>query len=258
MAELAEFQRRQLEFTAHIRNPSRQPGPADVEDRRMQIYRDLLYNNVAGFIENGFPVLRRLYDDEPWERMVRDFFANHRCRTPYFLEIAQEFLTYLAEEREPRPEDPPFLSELAHYEWVELALSVDPSTDDLSGVDPNGDLLEAAPVLSSVAWLLAYSYPVHRIGPEFRPDSPSEQPHYLLVYRDRREDIQFVELNPVTARLIDLIRSEPGRSGRDLLGQIAEELGYGDPDPVVRGGAEALAGLREGGVILGTRRPEPA
>lgn len=220
----------------------------------MQIYRDLLYNNLAGFIEGGFPVLRRLYADRDWHRMVRDFFARHRCQTPYFLEIAQEFLTYLESEREAQAEDPPFLSELAHYEWVELALSVDDTEDDISGIDQNGDLLDGAPVVSSLAWVLAYSYPVHRIGPEFRPTQPSPQPHYLLVYRDRSDEVQFLELNPVTARLIDLSREDRGETGLQLLEAIARELGYSNPDAVIQGGAETLSALRDHGVILGTRR----
>ena len=34
--------------------------------------------------------------------------------------------------------DPPFLAELAHYEWVELALMVAEETIDLDSIDPNG------------------------------------------------------------------------------------------------------------------------
>ena len=123
--ETPAFQKKQYEFAAHIRNPEQHVRPNEVEDRRMAIYRDLFYNNVEGFISNTFPVLRSLTDDEHWHEMVRDFFSRHHCKTPLFLEIPEEFLNYLQEEREPNPDDPAFLIELAHYEWVELALSVD-------------------------------------------------------------------------------------------------------------------------------------
>ncbi|HKX55116.1 MAG TPA: putative DNA-binding domain-containing protein, partial [Xanthomonadales bacterium] len=36
-----------MAFAAHIRNPAVAPAPADVEDRRMQIYRDLFFNNIC-------------------------------------------------------------------------------------------------------------------------------------------------------------------------------------------------------------------
>jgi hypothetical protein len=48
----------------------------------------------------------------------------------------------------------PWLHELAHYEWVELALQI--ADDDLPPHDPDGDLLAGKPVPSPLAWALAY------------------------------------------------------------------------------------------------------
>ena len=121
---LAELQRR---FAAHIRDPDRNPAPADVEDRRMKVYRELFFNNVSSLLAGNFPVLRALCDDDAWRALVRDFYSRHRCRTPLFPEVAREFLRYLQDGRAPHQDDPPFLLELAHYEWTELALSLDPS-----------------------------------------------------------------------------------------------------------------------------------
>ena len=102
MAERPDFQRRQYEFAAHIRDPENRPAPSDVEDRRMAIYRELFYNNVEGFIANTFPVLRSLHDEDAWHGMVRDYFSHHRAQTPYFLEIPREFMAWLENERAPR------------------------------------------------------------------------------------------------------------------------------------------------------------
>ena len=123
------FMQRQYEFAAHIRDPDNQPAPDDIEDRRMGIYRELFYNNVEGFLSSSFPVLRKLMDDASWHAMARDFYARHRCHSPLFLEIPREFLNYLQHERIDQADDLPFLWELAHYEWVELALSVADSDD---------------------------------------------------------------------------------------------------------------------------------
>ena len=92
-----DFVRRQYEFAAHIRDPERQAAPAGIEDRRMKIYRDLFFNNIESLLAGNFPVLRKLYDDACWKELVRDFYANHLCRTPLFPEIAREFLRYLQE-----------------------------------------------------------------------------------------------------------------------------------------------------------------
>ena len=249
-----DFKKQQYAFTAHLRDPEHNPAPAGIEDRRIGIYRDLLYNNVEGFIASGFPVLRSIYSDENWHRMVRDFFARHRSTTPYFLEISQEFLDYLQSEREPQPEDPQGLLELAHYEWVELALMVAEETIDLDRIDPNGDLLQGHPVLSPVAWPLAYQYPVHQMGPDYLPETPPEQPTYLVVYRNRLDEVKFLEINPVTARLIGLLQENPEITGELALDQIVEEMNHPNRDTVIQGGLSALQELQSYGIVLGVSK----
>jgi len=253
MAEGQDFKAIQRAFTAHLRNPDANPPPGDVEDRRMDIYRSLFHSNIKGFIDSGFPVLRKLYDDAAWQAMIRDFFARHRCRTALFTAIGEEFLQYLAGEREPRPEDPPFLYELAHYEWVELALALAEEDPHAVPADPEGDLLAGIPVPSPTAWLLSYSYPVHQIAPGFEPEAPGEQPTYLLVYRDLDDAIGFTELNPVTARLWQLVEADGGVSGQSLLEQIAAELEHPRPEAVLQGGQQMLERLRRRQAILGAR-----
>lgn len=254
MATRPEFIRRQFEFAAHIRDPGRAPAPADIEDRRMGIYRELFYNNVESFLSGTFPVVRMIHTDHSWHALVRDYFAQHRARTPLFLEIPREFLHWLKHGRTPRPGDLPFLYELAHYEWAELALSVAEETLEQQNVDPGGDLLTGIPVLSPLAWHLVYHYPVHKIGPDFLPDQPGETPTFLVVYRDRSDEVGFIEINPVTKRLLELIGEDTDTSGHELLTRIASELSHPQPDVVIAGGAEILKGLREKDIILGTRR----
>ena len=249
----ADFIQQQYAFAAHIRAPDRNAAPADIEDRRMAIYRELFYNNVEGFLSNSFPVLRRLFSDENWHCMVRDFYSRHPCHSPLFLEIPHEFLSYLEQERGEQPDDPPFLRELAHYEWVELAVSVAESAPP-EGVDERGALLDRLPVVSPLAWPLSYRYPVHRIRPDFRPQAPGEQPTYLLVYRDADDEVGFLELNPVSARLFAMLQEGDVSSGRQALERIAGELQHPDPDAVVRGGLAILAEWRRRDIVLGTHR----
>ncbi|HWP94124.1 MAG TPA: putative DNA-binding domain-containing protein [Gammaproteobacteria bacterium] len=255
MTELPRFQEIQYAFTAHIRDPGRFPPPPDVEERRMRIYRELLFNNVSQLLAGTFPVLHKVLGDEKWEALIRDYFATHKAHTPLFPEMPRELLDYLEHERGARPEDPPFLRELAHYEWVELALSIEREEPDLAGVDRDGDLLAGVPVLSPLAWPLAYDFPVHRISPEFQPDQPGEVPTFLVVYRDLRDEVGFLEINAVTARLLDLLgEPDAGRSGAETLALIAQEIGHPDPDAVIRGGTDILASLRARDIVLGVRR----
>lgn len=255
MAELQpKFQRDQYQFTAHLRDPQSNPSPADIEDRRMEIYRGLLYRNVQGFIASSFPVLRKLYAEQDWHDMVRMFFANHQSHSPYFKDISKEFLSYLTEEHEIRPCDPPFLLELAHYEWIEIHFALKDFDLNSLPLDANGDLLTGIPVLSPFAQMFSYQFPVHRISPDFQPQQPSEQPTFLVISRDLADKVGFMEMNPVTARLMELLESNQHRSGQQLLEQIHEELPSIPADSLLHGGQQTLTQLRKKDILLGTRR----
>ena len=256
MATQAEFIRQQYAFAAHIRDPQHAPAPAEVEDRRMGIYRELFYNNVEGFISSTFPVLREIHDDDAWHRMVRDYFRSHHARTPLFLEIPREFLTWLHDERTAQADDLPFLYELAHYEWTELALTIAEDSTDSSSIDPDGDLLTGIPCLSPLVWHMTYAYPVHKIGPGFIPNAPGESPTSLLVYRDRHDEVGFMEINPVTKRLLEIIEPNETATGRELLARIAAEMAHPDPDVVINGGLEIMINLKQKDIITGTNKQQ--
>jgi hypothetical protein len=249
-----DFKRLQKAFAAHIRDPGKVPAPGGIEDRRMAIYRDLFYNNIESFLAGNFPVLREITPDEKWNGIVRDFMVNHRCETPHFPEIAQEFLAYLSESRQAEADDYPFMLELAHYEWVELALGISDEDAELPSHDPNGDLLEGIPLVSPVAWNLTYSYPVHRISTEMIPEGPSREPSHLVVYRDRLDRIHFLEINAVTQRLLELIKQNAQATGLEILQMIAGEMQHPDPDVVINAGAQLIQDLKARNIIIGARQ----
>lgn len=213
------------------------------------MYRELFFNNIENFIATGFPVLKSILAGERWIALVQDFFSRHRCRTPLFIEIAEEFLDYLRNERGARPEDLAFLLELAHYEWVELALAVSETEPPRLHAGLAEDPLAHTIILSELAWPLAYRFPVHKIGPDYQPAEPPEQPSFLVVYRDFEDTVRFMEVNPVAYRLLQMLEEGGLLSGRDCLIRLAEELRHPDPAAVSGFGAEILRGLAERGVI---------
>jgi hypothetical protein len=249
---LPKFQQVQYQFTRHMRDPENNPSFDEIEDRRTKVYADLLFNNVQGFLANSFPVLSSLMDDNEWLAMVRDYFKRHQARTPLFPKMPQEFLHYLADEYEPTENVLPFIHELAHYEWLELETLLDGQEIDSVEIDEEMNVLDGTPVLNPLARPQVYQFPVHRISKEYIPSAPPQTPTYLVVYRDRSDDVGFMEINPTTGRLIELISAgAPRKSGRELLEQIAIEMGHESPEVVVAGGLSIMQELLKRDVLLG-------
>jgi hypothetical protein len=256
MAELPEFQKKQLAFAAHIRDPENVPAPEGVEDRRMAIYRQLFFNNIRNLLSNMFPVLKKLLSEDKWHDLIRQFMQRHRAETPYFLQLPQEFLDFLQNEYTLQDDDFPFLLELAHYEYIELALSIAEEQNDFDGIDPDGDLLDNVPVRSALTWVYAYQYPVHRITTDYIPTEPADQPVFLAVYRKANDKVGFLELNPVTAKLLEELGDNPEqKSGDAILRSLATEIGYADVDALVRHGAAALEEMRQLEIVIGSKSP---
>lgn len=251
---MAELRDQQFALARHVRDPSRHPPPPGIEARRIAIYRDLFYNSIESLLAGNFPVIRKTLGDERWHALVRAFYAEHRCRTPLFTEIGREFIQFL-EQRDPAPgasgQHPPWLHELAHYEWVELALQI--ADDALPPHDPDGDLLTGKPVPSPLAWALAYRWPVSRIGPQFQPERAPDAPTLLLVRRDAAGDVHFSELSPLVYRLLQLLDDEATPSGGAALQALAAEAGAPDLAAFASDGMAMLQRLHGEGVLLGTR-----
>ncbi|MCL1633186.1 putative DNA-binding domain-containing protein [Luteimonas sp. SX5] len=252
MAEAsATLRQQQFALARHVRDPQANPPPPDIEDRRLAIYRDLLYNNIESLLSGNFPVIRKTLADAEWHALVRAFLIGHRCRTPLFTEIGREFIRFLETRQQAEAGDPPWLAELAHYEWVELALQI--SDEPLPPHDPQGDPMQGLPQVSPFAWALAYRWPVQRIGPAYRPSQAPGAPTLLLVRRDGHGDVRFAEISPLVYRLLELLGDSESRTGRQVLTQLAVEAAAADVEAFEREGASMLRHLREEGTLLGTQ-----
>lgn len=253
----AALRAQQMALARHLRDPAAVPPPGGIEDRRLAIYRDLLHNNIRRLLSGNFPVIRRTLGDDAWASLVRRFFAGHRCHTPLFTEIGREFQRWLEQQAGQDPDLPAWLPELAHYEWVELALqisdaqppcAIDPLQDH---ADRAGALLDGVPVVSPQAWALAYRWPVHRIAPGYQPRMPPDEPTLLLVRRDHDGQVRFASLSPLAFRLLELLA--PARdSGRAMLRALAAEAGA-EADALLPDGGAMLVRMLDEGTLAGIR-----
>ena len=237
----------QFAFAAHLRDASNPPPPG-IDPRRMAVYRELFRNTIESLLSSNFPVIRKTLDDDEWNTMIDAFHREHRSTTPLFTEVAQEFIGWLADNEERHP---PWLPELAHYEWMELRAQIDDAPAPPR--DPDGDLLRGIPLLSPQAWPLAYAWPVDRIGPTYRPEQPPASPTMVLVRRDADMQVRFAALSPLVFRLLQWLQEDRGLDGRTLIDALANEAGLRGDAQFAAEAHAMLQRLREEGTVLGTR-----
>ena len=228
---MPRFQQVQREFAAHIRHPLRNSAPADVDPRRMKVYVDLFYRNIESFLSNCFITAHEILGDEKWHAVVRDFIHRHHSESPFFLDIAQEFLEFISKDRDGM-DDPPFLTELCHFEWVKQDLRYRP--EELPPRDSAVRLPESTIQISPLARPLSYEWPVHEIDSRFQPDSKPVERTWLVLYRDRQYDVHMITTSMGTHRLLALVSEpKPFSSVVDIVRSEVDSLDAGTEDVVL-------------------------
>lgn len=233
-----------------VRDPQAHPGPPGIEARRLKIYEDLVYNNLEGLLAGNLPVIRKTLGDADWRALVKRFLATHVSHTPLFTELGRELVAFL-ESDAGLDVQRPWLAELAHYEWAELGLQL--SSAPIPPHDPGGDLIDGVPLLSPLAWPLAYRWPVSRIGPDFQPTVAPDSPTLLLLRREADGGVHFSALSPLLFRMLELVQANDDACGRSLIRQLAHEAGQDDFDAFLSEAQPMMDRLHSEGVLLGTR-----
>ena len=233
----------------YLRDPEHNAPPTGMDPARARVYRDLVFANLSSLLSGTFPVLVKIIGNERWGSLVRIFLRDYRARTPKFGEIAQEFVEFLATGPEALGDGgwPPFMVELAHYEWVEMALQQS-DAEPLAAGDA-ALLLDRPLQVSPLAWPLAYAWPVQRVGPDYQPDVLPAQPTLLLVRRAEDWSVRFSELSPLAWRLLLLVGELPELTGRELLQGLAVEAGAVGSLEFLEGGVGLLRQMHGAGVL---------
>lgn len=226
---LPYFQRVQNDFTDWIRKRS-DKLPDGVTHEKMGVYRQLLKANFHQILSQGFPLSKSILQNGDWDDLVDSFFSDHHCKTPYFSEISREFVDFIGNLSTENQVLPPFMYELAHYEWVELGLMTAPdyqcSKEDVAFV-PMHDHFVHRLWLSELAWPLVYRYPVHRLNAENSMNfhNPPDLPTFILVYRDPDHEVRFIEITEMTYHLLVCLQSHPGHTLNNIIDYLLKLMG---------------------------------
>lgn len=234
----------QLEFGDYLRS-QRQSEQDNIPNRVGKIYQDLIFNNVSGFLNQCFPICKSILG-EHWRTLCLYFFQRYPTHSPYFSEIPMQFVEFLSQcvdddfdqsewataltiqHADIITHIPPYLPELAHYEWLELYVETLPNQ-----AEPLILNAEKSYFLNPTIQNHYYGYPVHHIRSD-HGDEIALQDTFLVVLR-QDEQVKFVEVNVLTHLLLDFLQNNPVvyQNQIDLLKAFAESIEYADFDGLV-------------------------
>lgn len=245
---MTDFQQVQRQFLAHLRNPGRQQLPAGFARQGVDVYVDLLYNKFNDSLTTCFPVTHAILEGKPWQRLLKDFIAEHRCLSAYYRQIPDEFVRYLQSERR-ETSDPPFLAELAHFEWMELVLSIAEAEPAMTELLTDAQLMDAPLAFAPVMRLLHYVWPVQHISPAHQPSEPPPLSTHILGFRDTGDHVQFIALNPATAGLVLSLQRQC--TATQVLQELGKDLTPSELSSLLLFGKSILADMHRQGAIIG-------
>ena len=230
----------QQEYALYLRDPKNTKRPSGVPARQSKIYEELLFNNICGFIDACFPVAKTLFTEKRWKLLCRQFFRDWQSHTPYFSKIPEQFVKFI-QSKHTKLCVPAYLPDLLHYEWIEL--EVETAVENRNSAQPSKRIS-----LNPNVRYARYLWPVHHISQTFRPRKAV--PTVLLVHRDSNDKVKFLEINEMTAQLLDILAAGT-KTANEAIKHLAKSLGYASPEPLLIHGHTLLADLLKQEILQG-------
>ena len=182
----AQYQHR---FAQAIREGEAADG---LPQERLNVYIRLIRNNIHSFIDRCYTETLQYLDSGEWGRLKEGFIRDARAQTPYFQEIAGEFLQYC--QSLPLSDD---LLALMDFEHTQLLAEVAQTDSQASPADSD----DLAYTLSPTAFVRRYHYDV--------TDELQTVETAVLVWRDKEDDVMYQTLDDFDALLLETLADTP-------------------------------------------------
>ena len=182
----AQYQHR---FAQAIREGEAADG---LPQERLNVYIRLIRNNIHSFIDRCYTETPQYLDSGEWGRLKEGFIRDARAQTPYFQEIAGEFLQYC--QSLPLSDD---LLALMDFEHTQLLAEVAQTDSQASPADSD----DLAYTLSPAAFVRRYQYDV--------TDELQAAETAVLVWRNSEDDVMYQTLDDFDALLLETLADTP-------------------------------------------------
>jgi hypothetical protein len=181
------------------------PELTGILEENLHHYRRLVFNIGIDTIETAYPITYRFLPDEIWDKLVYEFYAEHKCQTPQVWRMPLEFYEYCVEKDIQGKMNLPFLNDLLYFEWLELEVH---TMDDIPypSFDTEGDLLNNLLAINPEHKLVKFTYPVHILAATELEGKAGN--YFLLMYREKESGkVQCMDVSILYAYILEQIQN---------------------------------------------------
>lgn len=197
----------QAEFTNAIRHNDVKLMSGNISPQRLGVYSRLVRNNTLGFIDRCYVQLPQHLSPEEWLAVKEKFIREGKAHSPFFQDIAGEFLNFCRE----NGCMPPHLLELMDFENAQLLAEVSMTTVPSEFEWDNDTIMQ----FSGAAELRQYE--THFLRSNFKQFE--QEPSNVLVWRDAEFGIYHNTLEELDFFLLSSLQE-----GANSLNGLFEEL----------------------------------
>lgn len=179
------------------------PDIKGVRYENLPNYRRLVFGTATDIIETAYPITYSFLEKEVWDKLMHDFFAEHKCQTPQVWRMPLEFYDYCVAKDLQNTLGFPFLNDLLYFEWLELDVH---TMEDIAypKFSEKGDWMNDVIALNPEHKLIKLNYPVHTFAPTEMEGKQGD--YFLLMYRDKESgSVHFMDVSILYAYILEQI-----------------------------------------------------
>lgn len=198
----------QKQFATAIRFNDAKHMPYAVDEKRLAVYCRLVRNNTLGFIDRCYVEAPKHLSEQQWADLKERFIREGQAHSPFFQDIAGEFLQFCQEKQAVSPE----ILALMDFENAQLLAEVAlPNVQSaLHGDD------DTVMQFSGCAELRQYDYDF--LSSNFQEILPEESK--VLIWRDREFLVYYRLLEDWDFLLLTVLQEQP-QSFNQLCGELS-------------------------------------
>lgn len=188
---------------------------ANFAPQRLGIYRRLVRNNTFGFIDRCFTEAVNHIEPTQWLNVKEDFVQQGNAHSPYFQDIAGEFLKFCQQHQAFSAQ----VLALMDFEQTQLLAEVAIADVPASFEWDNHTVMQCSPA----AFLREYD--VNFIQSDFQQFVPEAT--QVLVWRNSDFAVYYHTLNDLDYWLLAFLQEQP-RAFADVVSALRQEIGQND------------------------------